>query len=175
MDKNKWNKGRKMLLLCMAVLVVTISLFLAFPHDGWLGLLINPPRFVEIELEKVALIYFEPSDDTPEVRFRPHWWLVGTKESADDLAMRYALDLPNIDFEKNMFVVAFGSKIERLDYDENEPAGSRPSGVHIGYTLFAHEEPENIIVVYKAEKIQIMPAEFPHFMGRGRTPQWPYR
>ena len=171
LDKNKWDKDKIILTICIVVPVVSVLLHIVLPH-GWFSMIINPPRFVEIELEKFAISYFEPSDETPEVRFRPHWYTINNQERADRLAARYALDLPEIDFEREMFVVALGSKIERLDYDENAPAGCmcRSGSWHTAFAFFVQDEPENVVVVYRTEKIDIMHSEITNYWGRRRTP-----
>ena len=153
---------------CIVLLCIVGAAWVVNPP--WFDLFIRPPRFVEIELEEVAFSYFEPSEHIHTVLGR-HWFEITTPGAAENLAMRYGLILPDIDFEIEMFVVSMGSELEFLDYDLNEPT-YRERGKYIGFPVFSRDRVYDLIVVYRADRVPITNAEGAGFitpyMGRGR-------
>jgi hypothetical protein len=133
-------------------------------------MIINPPMFVEIELEEVAFRYFEPTEYIIAV-WGVRWNTIVTQNSAHSLAQKFDLVLPDIDLENEMFIVSMGSELERLDFDLNEPR-YRERGEFIGFPVFSRNYTYDLIVVYRTDIMRITNAEGAGFitpyMGRGR-------
>ena len=143
------SKGKKIIITCSALVLAflaTVCIIICRRiSDTW--------NFGELYLEKVAISYFEPSAEIPSIGFFPRWQDIRTQEAADNFITRYGINLPEIDFETEMFIVSFGSELEYFRYVLSAPGGAEGRGVYNIHTSFRREIPDNIIIVYRTSRI----------------------
>ena len=68
-----------------------------------------------LELEQVCTI-----NSNHEVSY-PYWYTLTTIDDKSSFQEKYDVYLPEIDFEKEMFLVSHGSAIVQMDYNLREP------------------------------------------------------
>ena len=85
----------------------------------------------------------------------PYWVSITSKEVSEKFEAKYNLGLPNIDYEKEMFIISFGSELECIKYNVKEPS-FRSRGKYIGFAYFANEKQEGVMFVYTTSRVPLM-------------------
>ena len=112
-----------------------------------------------LELEQVCTI-----NCNREISY-PYWATKTTLESKIAFQEAYDIQLPEIDFEKEMFLVSYGSAIVQMDYNLREPT-LKTKGKYVGFTQF-DETVSDCIFVYRTSLIPIIDVEL-----AGYTPDY---
>lgn len=108
--------------------------------------------YSEIHLSKSTSFF----DDSAEHDFA-YWGCIDSNELLDNFEKRYAVDLLQIDFEKEMYIVSYNADLLYMDY--NKLQGTYKSRRHyIGFPTFGTIK-VGWVYVYKAEYVPIFSAE----------------
>lgn len=107
-------------------------------------------NYQDVNLYKIKNYTFDMSK-----RPNPYWTNITNRQQAEDIKKRFNWDLPDIDFEKEMFIISYGSELESLRYNLKEST-FKTRGKYIGFPYFKQENSENAVFIYQTGFIPLM-------------------
>lgn len=100
----------------------------------------------------------------------PRWVPITTQEQIKNIQKKYSLELPQIDFEKDMLIISYGAELVRLDYNLKEFT-YKTRGHYIGFPDYGGLK-QNALFVYKTQLVPLFDTDAagvaPDYRGKYR-------
>lgn len=146
-------------IICFIVfIVVCVVLYKAI--DLW----IYRGGFQDVYLKQVAHQNIDMSKNQ-----KPYWVSITTQPQSEFFKKRYRLELPDIDFKTEMFILSFGSELESLKYNVRDKRFLTRKK-YLAFPHFQREDSINIVYIYVAETVPLMDTDEagfpPDYKGR---------
>ncbi|MDP4153640.1 MAG: hypothetical protein Q8865_09430 [Bacillota bacterium] len=104
---------------------------------------------------EVKLNYFTQIDYDMTNKPDSFWIPVRKEEELLEIDKINSIDLPSVDFNKEILTLSYGKKLEHLKYNLREPE-FKTRGKYIGFSYFEQGDLQNKIFIYKIDKIPLM-------------------
>lgn len=142
----KWNFNRKIIgtIVTISIIIITATSYNAINKIQY------QQNYQAVDLCKIKNYTFDMSKNPV-----PYWVSITNQEQWTNIENKFNWNLPNIDFEKEMFIIAYGSELKGLRYNIKEPT-FKTRGKYIGFPQFKQEKSENVVFVYRTIFIPLM-------------------
>ena len=117
--------------------------------------------YLDVNLHEIANYTFDMSK-----RSYSCWMSITSREQVENILYKTNWDLPDIDFENEMFIISYGSELENRRYNLKE-ATFETRGKYIGFPYFKQEKPTDVAFVYRTSFIPLMDTDV-----AGYSPQY---
>ena len=130
-------------------MIILLILLLILLHYILIVSYVN--SYKTIELNEITQCIYE------DEIFKPHWYTITNQTALKLCEEKYKVDLPEIDFQSEMFIISIGDRLISMDYNLKEST-YRTRDHYIGFPVFSGEV-KSMVYIYKTSFVPLFPAE----------------